>query len=498
MNAAPSLGTASARPERPTKRRRLHASIMPFFSILSFSLYTAVTVAFAAQPPSDADDKLLKTKTFIDILAAIESGAKSIELPFGETMVPKEIVIPAGSGGVELRGHPQGSTLRASSGFRGRAVILAESASGLVLNQFRVAGSRSTARQTVYLPPSDVSFAQFFTHNGLLIDGCTGVRIEGVSLDQIAGFAILVSRSSDVTIQGVMVEDSGSLDAKGRNNTSGGILLEEGTSRFAVRDSTLRRIRGNAIWTHSNYHSPRNGPGVISGNTIDEVARDAIQIGHATGLQAVNNTARRVGFPATEVDLEGQGIPVGLDAAGNVDKSAYLDNRLEDVNGQCIDLDGFHDGEVLRNTCVNRKPIGEYPFAHAAIVFGNTHPEVQPTNITVADNLVDGAGYGGVFLIGSGNRVINNRLLNLNRNGCTGAPTPARCAYALDQPGLLRSGIYLGNGAARPSSTTGNLIEGNEITGFGMGRWCIEAAPGEELSANRIGSNSCRETSAPE
>ncbi len=456
----------------------------------------AVALLAAALAVALPRQDYLKTKDLAEVSIALKAGARRIELPRGEVVVAEPLEIPAGARGLEMRGHPDGTVLTASPQFRGRAVIWAAGAKNLILRDFTIQGSRGSAHQTVYLPPSNVAFADFYTHNGILIERAAGVRIDGVVMREVAGFAILVSASRGVEIRSARVEDSGWLDAKGRNNTSGGILIEEGTASFEVRDSTLRRIRGNAIWTHSNYDSPRNRQGVIAGNLIEQVARDAVQVGHATGVRVSNNTVRRVGYPVAEVDLEGQGIPVGLDTAGNVDRSAFLDNRLEDVNGQCIDLDGFHHGEVLRNRCVNRKPITDYPLAHAAIVFGNSHPDVQPSGVTVADNYIEGAGYGGVFLVGSGNRIVRNRLLNLNRNGCTGEAAPARCAYALDQPGLLRSGVYLAGAAARPSKTAGNVIEGNVITGFGMGRWCIDAAPGVELTANAIGRNDCRETPA--
>ena len=51
------------------------------------------------------------------------------------------------------------------------------------------------------------------------------------------------------------LSDSGSLNKKGRNNTSGGILLEEGTADFTVQNCVVENIRGNGVWTHS-----RKGP----------------------------------------------------------------------------------------------------------------------------------------------------------------------------------------------------------------------------------------------
>jgi hypothetical protein len=253
-------------------------------------------------------------------------------------------------------------------------------------------------------------------------------------------------------------------------------------------------VRGNAIWTHSNYHSPRNANGVIAGNQIEEVARDAIQVGHATNVRVENNSGGRIGYPLALVDMLGYAIPVALDTAGNVDQSIYAGNHFSDVNGQCIDLDGFHDGEVRGNSCVSHQSYDQYPYAQFGIVFGDSNPDMQPVNVTIADNTIDGAGFGGIFLIGSRHTVTGNHFVGLNRNRCTGDMTQARCNYAPEQPDLLRAGVYLASGAARPVQTVRNQITGNEISGFGMGKWCVEAAPGVSAGANRIEKNRCADT----
>ncbi len=49
----------------------------------------------------------------------------------------------------------------------------------------------------------------------------------------------LINHSKNAAIDHVSVKDSGSRNAKGRNNTSGGILLEEGTEQFTVADSFI-------------------------------------------------------------------------------------------------------------------------------------------------------------------------------------------------------------------------------------------------------------------
>jgi hypothetical protein len=414
-----------------------------------------------------------------------------IELPAGTIVLHRELVIPEGAHDLEIRGHPSGSTLQAAADFRGRALIYSKGAAGLRLIGFRIDGRRTALAAPIGLPPSDVPFARYYRNNGILVEGAIRLSIRSLSIANVANYAVLVSASSEVRIGGLRIDDCGSLSPSGRNNASGGILLEEGTRDFEVRQSIVRRVRGNAIWTHSNYRSPRNANGVIAGNIVEEVARDAIQIGHATNIRVENNTGARIGYPVELVDMLGYAVPVAIDTAGNVDRSLYVGNRFQDINGQCIDLDGFHDGEVRNNSCISHGSYDRYPYAQYGIVFGNSNPDMQPADVTIAGNLIDGAGFGGIYLIGAHHVISGNRFLGLNRNRCTGDMTQARCNYAPDQPDLLRSGIYLARGAARPADTSHNQITGNEVSGFGMRKWCIEAAPGVSLSANRIEKNQC-------
>jgi hypothetical protein len=284
------------------------------------------------------------------------------------------------------------------------------------------------------------------------------------------------------------VENSGGRNDKKRNNTTGGILLEDGTAGFEVTDSTFRNVLGNGIWTHSRYESPRNRDGLIARNRFDGIARDAIQVGHATEVRVERNTGARIGYPIDAVDVENGGTPVAIDTAGNVDAAIYAQNRFEEINGKCIDLDGFHDGRVEENTCVNRKPASEYPFGHYGIVFNNTNPDMRSENIVVTGNVIEGAKYGGIFLIGRGHTITGNRLRELNQARCD------NCQYFEGEPDLLHSGIYLGRRAERPDPAAGNRIEGNIITGYKMDRRCIGAAPGVSLASNTIRANTCKGT----
>ena len=421
---------------------------------------------------------------------AVRAGAAAIELP-ALLVLTREVPIPPG-GPLEIRGAAGGSELRMAKDFRGTAVFRARSRSHLRLAGFTIQGNRGGNPAPRGLPPWNVAFADFYRRNGVVIQGGGDITLERLTISGVADFAVIVSGSSNVHITRLTVEDSGSRNERGRNNTSGGILLEEGTRHFEVIGCTVRRVLGNAIWTHSNSGSPRNAAGRIADNSISYVGRDAIQVGHGTGITVENNQGSDIGYPADAVDVAAEATPVALDSSGNVDHSIYRDNRFRDVDGECINLDGFHDGEVRGNRCESTGPFARYPYAHYGIVMGNTNPDVRIAGVTIMDNTVVGTGYGGLYLIGSGNTVAGNHLLRLNRNHCTGEGKTAACNYALEQPGLLRSGIYLAAGAKHPDPAIGNVIRSNELEGFGIDRWCIEAAPGVDRKRNRIEANSCR------
>ena len=407
--------------------------------------------------------------------------------------ISRELAIPEGALDLTVEGHPAGTTLRAADDFQGRGLLVLRGARRVVVRNLSFDGNRSAVGRPAGLPPSDVPFSRFTPANGILAEDSTNILIQNAQFREVAGFAVLVSRCAGVKIENIHVASSGGRNSKGRNNTTGGILIEEGTEDFEVLDSTFRDVLGNAVWTHSNYHSPRNARGRIAGNRFERIARDAIQVGHATQVRVEDNSGERIGWPVDAVDVEGGGTPVAIDTAGNVDLSVYTRNRFHEINGKCIDLDGFHRGEVSRNVCVNRGRAEDYPFGHFAIVFNNTNPGMQSEHIRIEDNEIDGTKYGGIFLIGSNHTVLRNRMRRLNLAGCTENAAKFSCYYFEDEPDLLRTGIYLGRRAERPAPAQDNRIEQNEISGHKMAARCIAAAPGVSLKRNRIAGNRCRD-----
>ena len=429
---------------------------------------TTLAMLLVAGCGSSPEAQLRKT------LASQTTGV--IHLPPGEIEISSELTLAPGAHDLEIVGEE--TRLKAADSFKGRAVLVLENVERIHLHDFMLDGNRGKLAKPLEMAPPENAFRVWYRNNGILANKVAGVEIERLELSDVVNFPILVSQSSHVRIAGVTIDNSGSKNARGRNNLSGGILLEEGTTDFEVRGSVFRNILGNALWTHSNFRAPRQQDGVFTGNKFDSIGRDAVQVGHATRVRVDGNTGVNIGYPVDIVDIENQGTPVAIDTAGNVDNSTYARNEFKEINGQCIDLDGFHDGIVEKNICTNSKGVDAYPFGGSAIVMNNTHPDTHSSDIEISGNLIEGSKFGGLFLMGSRNRVIDNVFRGLN------------LAHG-DEPEMLASGIYLSRGVARLEETTGNVIQGNRISGHGMKSRCITFGPGVVRTANTLENNSC-------
>lgn len=421
------------------------------------------------------------------VLSLPAPGPRVVELPAGTIELHRELLV---MNGTELRGAPSGTVLRAASDFDGRALLVVHGA-GVTLRGFTLDGNRDQLERRTGLPPSDKPFSQFTRGNGVMSLGASSFRLLGMHFRNISGFAVLVSRSRDVRIDNVEVTDSGSRDRRGRNNSTGGILLEEGTRDFQVTHSQFRNIRGNGVWTHSLFTSPRNRDGWISSNQFADLARDAIQVGHATNVRVEDNQGTRIGYPPELVDLEDQAYPAALDTAGDVDRTSYARNRFSEVDGKCIDLDGFHDGDVVDNACVNRPDAALYPFGNVGILFNDSNPHTRSNRIRMTGNLLDGVKFTGIYAFGTGHVIAHNRLLNVNLAHCNEEAAKSGCYYPKDEPDALQTGIYLGRGFLWSEPSRGIVVEDNEISGFGMKARCIGYAPGVDRGANTVRNNHC-------
>ena len=417
-------------------------------------------------------------------ILAVQTGA--VQLPAGTIELSSGIALPDGAHDLTIAGNA--TTLRAGRIFRGKAILSCHGCRRITVLHISIDGNRAQLEKPVALPASGQAFAAYFSTNGLLFTDAEGITLEDVTLRNIPGFAVLVGNGHHIRINHVAVSDSGSRNEKARNNSTGGILLEEGSSDFEVTGCTLRAIRGNGIWTHSRY--VRNADGIIADNTFSDIGRDAIQVGHATNVKVTGNRGLRIGFPASEIDVEALATPVGIDTAGNVDHSTYEGNRFEEINGKCIDLDGFHDGAVRNNTCVYRGRPEDYSWGNISIVMNNANLDMESRNITIEGNEISGTKFGAIFVIGTGHTIRDNRLSRLNLAHCPEDSRHLGCAYPAER-GVLQSGIYLASHAQRPAPARGNIIEHNKIQGWGMKAHCIGFAPTVSAAANTIHGNEC-------
>jgi hypothetical protein len=448
-----------------------------------------LTIAALAVLLSTSCEKASPEQTLREELGKQSMGI--IRLPPGDLVISSPLRLPKGARDMEIRGQDQ-SRLVASAEFKGEALIVIEEAKNVLLADFSMDGNRAQLEKPFEMAPPENAFRVWYQNNGILADKVEGLRVERVQFRNVVHFPLLVSRSSAVRIEEVALSDSGALDANGRNNLSGGILIEEGTSDFQVQRSRFRNIRGNALWTHSLFTSPQLQNGAFIDNKFETIGRDAILVGHAKQVTVQGNSGREIGYPAEIVDLEHGGVPVGIDTAGDVSDSQYLRNKFDELNGKCIDLDGFHDGLVEGNVCINRHGASAYPSGHFGIVMNNTYPDAHSSNIEIKGNMIEGAKYGGLFVMGSNNRILNNRFENLNLARC--AESMPACVYKAEEPLMLATGIYLGRGVARMEETRGNIIRGNVINGHRMDTHCFNVGPGVDRGANTIDSNTCSGT----
>ena len=131
--------------------------------------------------------------------APLSSGrcrpGRVVQLPRGRVDLHSEMPVDGRHGGARRApGH------RAADGrrdFSGRAAIVVRG-SGVRLRDFTIDGNREALEMRAGLPPSDVPFARFTRANGILAEDVARLHVENVGFRNIAGFAVLVSRSRDV------------------------------------------------------------------------------------------------------------------------------------------------------------------------------------------------------------------------------------------------------------------------------------------------------------
>jgi len=418
------------------------------------------------------------------------SSGGHVQLPDGLVELKRPIVITPGVKNLDLSGGP-GTVLRPAPEFQGAALILCRSCRNVKLRDFGIEGIAGGAQLPVEAAPADVANLRHFNSNGIVIDDGENIQISGIAFRDVGSFAIIGSIARKVKIENVSVTGGGSQNAKSKQNTSGGIVFEEGSNGVEVRNSRFEKISGNALWTAARPAALRNGNILFENNDFANIGHTAIHIGSANRVRILNNRIKLAGYPVELIDSASGSAPAAIGTSGKVDEGLIANNQIEEVNGYCFYLNGFHDGAVRGNRCINRGKPEDYPNGGYGIWFGNLFPEMRSQLNTIQSNVVDGVRLGGIFMIGGGHKIIGNKFLNLNRARCPDNKKEFGCNLMPDEPGVVRAGIFIGDKAERPDPGTDNLVESNEITGYRMKTNCIILADKVDLTANTVRTNTC-------
>jgi Right handed beta helix region len=394
----------------------------PFLACTVCIILAAIALVGQEKPATQSAESRLR--------AALLTKTGTSVLPAGVIEISREITLPADAHDLDIRGTD--TTIKASSAFRGRALLILATGKNIKIHDLSLDGNRDAFPQPIAPAPPTSMLSRVVANNGILAEGVAGLEIAQVKATRFAGFPILVNGGHNVRIHDIEITESGSLDVNKINNGSGGVVLEEGVTDFEIVHALIGKVRGNGIWIRSADNSSIAARGRIADSEFAIIARAAIEMNHATGVTIENNTGHMIGFPGEEVLTGGTALPSAIATSGSVEHTAIRNNVFEQLAGRCMSLDGFNNGDVTGNSC--------------------------------SEGL-----FNGFLLRGSGNKITGNHLTDLNK---------AR----RDQPESLRAGIYLAGGA------TGNTLDGNEISGFGMAQHCIG---GPTLSANKIATNAC-------
>lgn len=423
------------------------------------------------------------------------SRGGAVTLPPEAVELKKPLVIPPGTE-VELTGTAD-SVLHAAPEFQGQALILCRDCKRVKMRGFSVEGAESGPSQLpVEAPPENVARGRHFNSNGILIDNGEDVEISGVRFRGLPGYAVVGAGSRRVKVENVSVSGGGSRNLRGKSNGSGGIVFEDGSTGIEVRNSRFEKISGHGISTAARPTAQRNGNLVFENNEFNLTGRSAIHVGSSNRVRVLNNRIKFAGYPAEVVENEVGAASAAISSSGKVDEGVIRGNRIEEVNGYCFYLNGFHDGAVEGNECVNRGKPEEYPLGAYGIWFGNLSAEMRSQLNRVESNLIEGMRLGGVFLVGSGHKILNNRFLKLNMAQCPDQRARNGCDLMPSEPGVVRAGVFIGDKAERPDPATGNVVEGNQISGYNMKANCVILADKVDAAANVVRGNTCLDVMA--
>ncbi|MCC6262539.1 MAG: hypothetical protein IT169_03100 [Bryobacterales bacterium] len=361
--------------------------------LLLWMLWPAATAARSVCPPAPNASACIQAA-----LDRLPPG-EALRLEAGDYGIDKPLQF--NRAGISLEGVGAATRLYRVAQVAGGEGVLNLRGAGQALRHFRFDGGITEPRRIPYVDPAggpsvfgapiygDPMHADLLANTSITVHrGASGVLMEGVAIEYTGGYAVLVDARygdiRDVTIRkctlrnnrphlfGVAAGAAQPADLRYGAWTGGIHYQNDGRdldfARFALRgllieDCDFERIDGHAIWGHGYGFQTLNEDITVRGNRFEDIGLDAVQIGNTRRALVAANWMHRIGY-ITETDRDSprpawypgirEGMadnisPVGIDTTGLVIDSVYRDNTLLSVNGTAIDLDGFTEGEVLRN-----------------------------------------------------------------------------------------------------------------------------------------------------
>ncbi len=255
---------------------------------------------------------------------ALQTKTGTAKLPSGVIEISREIILPSDAHDLEIQGA--NTTIKASSEFRGRALLVLPAGKNIKIHDLALDGNRDAFPQPIAPAPPTSMLSRVVANNGIIAEGVAGLEITQVKATQFAGFPILVNGGRNIRIHDVEITESGSLDANKINNGSGGLVLEEGVADFEIVHALIGKVRGNGIWIRSADNSTSATKGRIADCEFAIIARAAIEMNHSTGVTIENNTGHMIGFPGEEVLTGGTALPAAIATSGSVEHAAIRGN----------------------------------------------------------------------------------------------------------------------------------------------------------------------------
>ncbi len=440
-----------------------------------------------------------------------------VRLAAGEYLL--EAPLQVAREGLTLEGEGEATVLLRAVRVENGEGLLNVRANGVTLRRFRVDGQVSEPHAIPYLDPSggpsvlrapihgDPMHPELLRNTSITIHrGVQDITVEDLIIERTGGYAILI----DARYGGVRYVNFRRLQLRDNQphvfgkpgdirygSWTGGIhyqndgrdldFARHALVGLTIEDSEFRRISGHAIWGHGYGFHTLNEEITVRRNRFIDVGMDGVLIANALRAVVEENQFHRIGYvasapgaaprPAWYPGFRPDGadnIPaVGIDTSGLVKDSVYRKNEMLNVNGHCIDLDGFTRGDVLDNTMRVSGREDSWHFVNDRVAEFGGH---QKGNFTKGINLSNTAGAEATEQV----RIEGNTLLNLG-GFAIALNDSQRCTVAnnhIRHYGQIYGPVILSNSLREPRDrhvSRENVIRDNYIH-FYLEAWCVTEA----------------------